>query len=213
MTDKYCGVLRWLYDWQTLITGFLALAAAYVAARPIWQQLRLSARDTLTGRVAAMESRRSRTRELTREVTGAFLHQLGVFDDGELGEVKMGWAFSAQQCVDAVIDALTEHQETSLDGERVNDKRDAAIQACKRLSNCLSDIHVPDSIDFSGFEEPPEEERAPAIERATRAKADLCESISAVSAAANDLDRAFLTKMGELREQIRSADRILIPDN
>jgi hypothetical protein len=103
-------------------------------------------------------------------VTGAFLQQLGVEHDNELREVNRHWAFSAQQEVDGFAEVLTKHQEASLDGGRVNDKRSAVIQACKDLSECLCDIHGPDSVDFGGFEEPPEEELAPAIERATRAR-------------------------------------------
>lgn len=59
---------EFFYAWQTLITGLLALLAAYLAGRPVWRQLTslqiqsaLMERETLTTRVAAIESRRDIT--------------------------------------------------------------------------------------------------------------------------------------------------------
>ena len=36
------GLSQFIYDYQTLLTGMAALAAAYIAAKPVWRQLRLT---------------------------------------------------------------------------------------------------------------------------------------------------------------------------
>ena len=79
------GIVKWLYDWQQLISGFLALAAAGVAAALVWKQLAdmrrqataaerqalLATDDLLTRRMAAISQVSAEIRAFTRYITTA----------------------------------------------------------------------------------------------------------------------------------------------
>lgn len=209
MTCEYTGILKWLYDWQTGIAGLLALTAAFVAARPVWRQLTLSARDTLVGRVSNMESKRDTTRQLMTSITTEFISQLNPNDEDRKLNPHPEWASEAQNTVARVVATLTNHQETSLDGELIDSKRKAVIQECTPLSDCLSEIHAPYSVDFGGFEAPAEEEQPAYTERGHRAERALGNHISAVAKAADDLDGAFMVGLKQLRERLRRNDASL----
>src|ERR1700680_3969479 len=140
-----------LYDWQTLITGVLALAAAIVAALLLWRQLKslqvqsaMMERTTLDMRVAAIVSRRDATSQKMKSITAEFMARLHPNDDGEgPRDINTEWAFQAEQIVNGVVALLIAHQETSLDGELIDARRKVAIQQAQTLSDCLSKIHIP----------------------------------------------------------------------
>jgi hypothetical protein len=211
-------IYEWVRDWQTLITGLLALLAAYFAARPVWRQLTslqiqsaLMERDTLITRVAAIESRRDIAREkieaITRRLTG------GMFVSEDNLDINPAWAEDAEPLVNAVVAILTAHQEASLDGELIDTKRRAVIQHAKELSGCLSDIHAPYSQDFHSPDleinltnEQIADAEAKADAAAARAKHNLSQRISAVRKSGDELDVAFKTSLGQLRARIRQID-------
>jgi hypothetical protein len=209
MTCEYTGILKWLYNWQTLIAGLLALGAAWLAARPVWRQLTLSARETLVMRVSAMESKQDTTRRLMASITAEFMSHLGPpYGDDRGLDPHPEWASEAENRVDSVVETLTTHQETSLDGELVDSKRKDIIQECGALSRCLSKIHAPYSIDFGGFEAPPEGERQAFEERGHLAARELESHTSAVARRANELDGAFLATLKQLRKRIQGIDNL-----
>ena len=207
MTCEYSGIFKYLYDWQSLIAGLIALIAAYVAARPVWRQLMLSARDTLIGRVAAIESKQVTTRELMTNVINAFMSQLRPYGKGQEPVPHPEWALAAQSTVGQVVTTLTANQESSLDGELIDNKRKAAISAWKALLGCLYDIHAPDTVDFGGPDAPTEQEQPAFEERGRRAAKELKNRISAATEAAHELDAAFLAVLKQLRQRIKTIDR------
>ena len=214
----WAAIYEWVRDWQAFITGLLALLAAYIAARPVWRQLTslriqsaVMVRETLTTRVAAIKSRRDITREKIEAITRGLTS--GMFVSDEDVDYPDPWAGEAEPRVDAVVAALTAHQEASLDGELIDTKRRAVIQQAKELSGCLSDIHAPYSLDILSPDpemglsmEQIDAAEAQANEAAAWAKGNLLQRISAVRKSGDELDLAFKTSLDRLRARIRQID-------
>jgi hypothetical protein len=134
--DWLACLVGWAYDWQTLITGALAILAAWIAARPGWRQLKslqlqseATARETLITRVTAMESRRETTRHKMQHIKDEFSHY-----DELLEDINPHAAFSLEGVVDAATAFLIGHQEASLDGEVIDTARQAVLQQTKAAS-------------------------------------------------------------------------------
>ena len=197
----------WAYDWQTLITGVLAIFAAWLAARPVWHQLEAAARGMLIMRTTAIDLRRETThrevQHITDEFNAYFRHDAEPQEEGINSEA----AFSLELVVDAVASTLIGHQETSLDGEVIDTARKAVIQRAKALSACLDDIHRPNSMDDGDLTK---EQFAALVEASKRARAHLLSRISTLGKSADELDAAFETSLAELRRRIRRIDNKLL---
>lgn len=221
MSSDYTGIWKLIYDWQTLITGVLAVIGALIAARLVWRQLRsmeiqsaLMVRDTLVTRVATIETRRDTTHQKMRTITAEFMGRLHPYDDGEgPPDINPIWADEAEQITDGVVSFLAAHQETSLDGELIDAKRKVAIQQAKALSDCLNKISAPTRADLAGPELGLTEEDIAAIqEDGAHAERDLESHISAVAKGADDLDAVFETRLKQLRSRLRRIDALSISD-
>jgi hypothetical protein len=213
-----CGVGKLFYEWQTLVTGLLALLAAYIAARPVWRQItslqiqsEVMARETLIMRVTAIESRRDATRKKIESITHEFLRAIYPYGECADPNINTEWAFEAEKIVDTIVVALIAHQETSLDGELIDTKRSAAIEQAKELSDCLSEIHAPYSCDLHDPElNLTEEQIAAATAASPRAEGHLEECISAVRTSGAELDAAFKVTLEQLRGRIRQIDVVVV---
>lgn len=171
----------------------------------------MAARETFIMRVAAMELRRDKTREIMQRITTEFMARLHPipYDDGGEPDIHPEWAFTAEQVVGRVIDTLTLHQEASFDGQLIDTKRKAAVEHCKALSESLSKIHRPHSSEQSG----PDWNLTDAEWEAVRAEGKLAEKnledrISIVTKSRDDLDAAFETGLEQLRNRIRRIDAL-----
>jgi hypothetical protein len=219
LPSEYAEAWKLLYDWQTLITGVMALVAAGIGAWLVWRQIRslevqsaVMTRETLVMRVAATESRREVTRQKMRSITAEFTARL--YDEGEVPpDINPYWAHEAEQITNGVVADLITHQETSLDGESIDAKRKAAIQQARMLSDCLSKIHIPYSADLEGPDwHLTTDEIAAVTEDGARAEKNLEDHISVVSKSADDLDGAFRAGLNQLRSRIRRIDALVIHD-
>lgn len=79
----------WLYNWQTLITGFMALVAAFVALQPVRKQLKLMraqnnvmVRDTIGQMITQLDQHRASLDEITdktvSEISSSLYAQAGM---------------------------------------------------------------------------------------------------------------------------------------
>jgi hypothetical protein len=132
-------------------------------------------------------------------------------DDNDI-DIDPAWANDAEPRVDAVVAALTVHQEASLDGALIDTKRRAVIQQARELSVCLSDIHTPysqnprDYPELNLTKEQIADAEAAADNAASRAEGNLLQRISAVRKSGDELDVAFKTSLDQLRARIRQID-------
>jgi hypothetical protein len=221
LPSEYAGAWKLLYDWQTLITGVMALVAAGVAAWLVWRQIRslevqsaVMGRETLVMRVAAIESRREITRQKMSSITTEFMARLHPYEDGgEPPDINTEWAHEAEQIANGVVAVLIAHQDTSLDGESIDAKRKATIQQAKMLSDCLSKIHTPYSADLEDPDWNLTTDEITAVkEDGARAEKNLEDHISVVSKSAGDLDAAFRAGLNQLRSRIRRIDALVTHD-
>ena len=202
--------------WQTLITGLLAIFAAYLAARPGWQQLdalKLQTatlrREVLINRVNSTQRRQEKTREIIETITADFSnHYLDA--EGEPIDVDPEWAFWAEGIVDDKIEVLLAQQETSFDGQEIDVARSIVVSFAQDLSICLSTIRRPFSHELADPEwQLDEAEIAKALKAAKHAKTELGSKVWHVRDSANKLHRAYLLTLSELRTQIREIDELL----
>jgi hypothetical protein len=216
MAADYVGSWKILYDWQTLITGALAVLAAWVAARPVWEQLKtlqvqseVMARDTLITRVATLELRRDATKTHLTSITSDCMRGLHGYDDDRV-DIHPEWAHDAEQIVDRVIGTLISQQEASLDGELIDLRRNVTIKLVKELSGCLSAIHTPESHDLHDPElNLTEGDIAAAVAAATAAEGNLESCIAAVAKSGDDLDAAYKVGLERLRDRIRRINSLV----
>ena len=212
--DWLACLAGWAYDWQTLITGVLAILAALIAARPVWRQLTIlqlqseaAARETLIMRVAAINSRRETTRREVQHITDEFIAYSRDDETPVEEDLNSEAAMSLEAVVRAVTSILISHQETSFDGEMIDTARKAAIQRAKALEACLNAIHTPNSIDDYYLTR---DQVAELVEASERARKHLQSRISALGKSAEELDTAFEASLEQLRMRIRRIDMLLL---
>ena len=153
------------------------------------------------------QTRRDTTRKKIESITRDFTREIYPYEHAIDREINEMGAFEAQKTADEVVAALTVHQETSLDGELIDTKRNAAIQQAKELSDCLSQIHAPDSFDLHDPDwNLTEEQIAAIIAAAPRAERELEQRISAMRKSGDELDAAFHSSVEQLRGRIRQID-------
>ena len=79
-TNVWNVIASLIYEYQTLLTGVIAIGAAYYAGRPVWQQLeatnlqsRIMLRDTLASRLREAQVRYQRVaKDLQGKLMDAF---------------------------------------------------------------------------------------------------------------------------------------------
>lgn len=205
---NYTGVIGYIYDFQTLITGVAAVGAALWATRFGRRQTRLATRDLLINRTNSIAMRRNEISKLMQEVRNMERH-LRPWED-EIVEPTAIWAHDAHQTIGLIVATLQVQQDTSLDGRTIDVKRKNLIASCDLLSACLADIHAVQSVDFGGFEEPPLSAK-PAYEgRATKAADELKSRLSEVLDHAAKLDEASDARLAEVRRELQKLERFAL---
>jgi hypothetical protein len=208
-TALWCVV----YDFQTLLTGLVAIGVAILAGIPVWRQLRdsnlqtrISHRETLANllrdslrRYARVDKSISAPLSLARRVT--------IDPDGEAIEISTEDAHGVGQMLHGVLDwylvvlADTEHGDI--------EKRKPALKAAlEDLAETLDDAHWADINDQDqDGERIPDEKWVEIVARCAEAKLEAADKVATVGTAYGDLREAqgAWTKM--LRTQIAKLDQ------
>ena len=224
---EYSGFLKVVYEWQTLVgavlAGALALLAAFLAAWPVWRQLKalkvqsaVLSRDVLTTRLRALEARRNATREKIGSVTGAFMEIRQPYEEeGDAPDITPHWAFKTEHMADELKGFLAAHQDSSLDGVHIDAARKAVMLAVEELARCLYQIHAPYSLDLHAADlnltDSQIENAEEGVEKdADNAKVELEAKRSTVSKSAGELDTAFASALLQLRSRISLIDDLVV---
>jgi hypothetical protein len=110
-----------LREQGSFVAGILALLAAFIAALPMWRQLKvlkvqtaLARREALVARLNALASRREVARQALAKITTDF--RARIYPDGGDGEPDINpyWAFDAEKMVGDVVATLTSQQKEAL---------------------------------------------------------------------------------------------------
>lgn len=207
-----------IYDFQTLITGFVALLAAFITLRPARKQLQkmniqssVMAREVIAERIREAETRKAALKAKLEEITQWFYRDLFPGDPEAEPRLSEEWAFNAEQTVDVIIRYLQGDARNHNDTAPLKRQHDLVIAAAKSLGACLCEIHTPASTDLDDPEYDLSEERIAEIQDASvAARGRLVDLIGAVQRNAEALSAALETRLVTLREVIRRIDDLIV---
>lgn len=146
------GASQFIYDYQTLLTGVAALAAAYIAAKPVWRQLRLTqtqANGVMREMLLQRQSEVNKAAEALTEHVKKPLNELGqalFWPDGEAALLDEHHAFHHDQSISRAVGWLrldSQHRHSSM----VEAALQRLIPQIDHLLNVLDDIHRPAHTD------------------------------------------------------------------
>lgn len=219
-------IARWLadaiailQDWQTLVVGILALAAAWWAARPVYRQLRetetqsnATLRDVLVPRVAELERHKERALAPSREAVTNLVREFHEMDEAELTAFKEEAAFDHWQMVRSAADDFKEFRVWRFDVPSIESLKEPVAVALAHLTDRLDDIHRPASTDQEGENYAYTDQEWEAIkQRGLAARLVLPETIGEWREASDALTKAYDDEAGKLRRRIVELDRALLP--
>ncbi len=207
-----------IYDFQTLITGFVALLAAFITLRPARKQLQkmniqssVMAREVIAERIREAETRKAALNAKLEEITQWFYRDLLPGDPEAEPRINEEWAFNAEQTVDTIIRYLQGDARKHNDPVSLKHQHDHVVAAAKSLSACLCEIHRPASMDPNDPEYELSDEQIAEIEDASvAARGRLVDLIGAVQRNADALSAALETRLSTLREVIRRIDDLIV---
>ncbi|ALR21884.1 hypothetical protein [Sphingobium baderi] len=213
MTYWDCFV-HWLDKWQTLITGALALGAAFYAGRPVYRQLALMraqnnvmVRETIGDMILQLDTHRNRVGEITAKRLTDVHSAIYRFDN--YGETKGIDEWASQQHsefigADSELKALFIQ---SHDVEAIEVQKAALLAAVDAFSGVLWDIYAPHyAFMFPEDCNWSDAEHASAVARSSEAEKELDSNASAVSAAVRQLYEAYAEQRAGLVRRLRVID-------
>lgn len=208
----WTGAGTFIYQYQTLVTGLLAIGAAYYGAAPVWRQLRdsnlqtrIMHRETLAVRLREAEERAGR---VAKAIDDPLWRAQEVTSDpaGEPVEIGEHDAHGVEQMILGRLDWYLVTLEGTED-TRVEEAKAALKAALKDLTDTLSDVHWPAHNDQSGEDySMTDEEWAEVLRKAEEGKKLAGEKVSAAWTANRALKAAQEAWIKELRQQIARLD-------
>ena len=206
-----------VHDYQTLIAGALAIAAAYIAARPVWQQLdRMSVqtgttlRDFLAERVRALMGRRKWLSDQIDPFRAEVAQRMYEMRELEAG-LNIEWVFQHAQMTAEVKAKLQRYQRDQRDPPAMAACLAGVTESLSVLEATLDDIHRPHSSDQSGEDYCLTDQQWAEIGEAGQVADDrLVTEVAAFEKAAKGLEEAISQELSLLRDRLRSADEALI---
>jgi hypothetical protein len=213
------AVGQWIYDFQTLITGVLAIGAAYYATRPVWRQLkdsnlqtRIMHRETLAVQLREAEERAARVAKAIDDPLW-LAGQLTSDPEGEPIKIGEEDAHGVEQKIRGRLDwylvTLRDTEDTKIEEAKATLK--AALDS---LTDTLSDVYWPAANDQSGEDYSLSDEKwAEMLRKAEASKTLAAEKVSAAWGANRALKAAQEAWIHHLRQQIARQDIGIARDN
>jgi hypothetical protein len=210
------GLWQFIYNYQTLLTGAAALAAAYIAARPVWKQLKLTQtqaegvlRDMLLQRQAEVDN-----------AYAALAHQVGkplndlsadlLWPDGEAVRLDEHQAFNHAQAIWSAISsqrADTEHRNSAT----VEATKGRLIELVDALHSVLDHIHRPASTNQHDEDHDFSDEEWAAIEaRGEAAKDEVQDALVPAQNALSETFKALELEKEAIKGRLKKLDEALL---
>lgn len=216
------GLCLFVYNYQTLLTGLIALVAALIAVAPVVRQLSLSrlqsaimTRDVLGKRLSETEARRTRAAAALQKVTVDF--ERDIYSDDPEGEPKIGaeWAFYAEQTLETLLDKMRQRRESQVDPEEINVELDLIIAGVVALIPSLSDISAParqpwDDPDLHLSEQEEKDAAAEADAAAAIAEKAIPDALIELKRRARALDLSYMRVIEKMRGRVRQLDDFIL---
>ena len=202
-----------VYDFQTLLTGAIAVLVALLALIPVWRQLRdsnlqtrISRRETLASMLRTGLRRFAKVEESLKEPLGAAIR--ATMDPiGEAEEIDAETAHYLEQMFSGVIDwYLVVLAETEI--PEIEARKSELKTALDALVETLGDAHWADHNDQQQDEVYIDDDKwAEIVKRCAEAKVEAAEKVSGVMAAHTALKETQQDCVRSLRHQIAKLDR------
>jgi hypothetical protein len=218
VSSQSCGACRFIYNYQTLITGVLALTAAAIASVPVFAQVRMAraqsavmTREVLIQRLRNVGARQRMVAGIVSAITDDFTRAIYPDSDGGEADIHPEWANNAGQEVHFAVAKLKKIQRSRVDPAEINSERENLILVAEKLAECLNYIPVPGEAPWEDgelgmSEEEQANEEAKADAQAKSAEGELTGKIVAVKRAGKLLDDAYTNLLEALRTQLRRID-------
>lgn len=221
-TDPVC---MFVYNYQSLVAGVLAVGAAILALLPVYGQLELTrlqsaimTREVLVKRLKETEGRRARAKSDLEKITVEF--DRDIYQGNPEGDPNIGyeWAFNAEQIVEDVVRKFRRHQASRVDPKSVNIALGSVIAAAEALAICLDRIHTPARQPWDDPELGLSAEEMKAAEVAADAEAKIAEKelptkLSGLSKIASKVENAYIAVVERLRTRIRDLDDFILSED
>lgn len=201
-----------LYDYQSLAAGLLAILAAWIAAKPVWKQLRdtslqamIAQRETIVGIKKDAERRFAKVEKVIAEPFRN-LSRLTTDPVGEMIEIGPHDAFGVggqlQGVLDWYLETLRETESPAIEAEK-----DKLRDALGKLERALNDVHWIDHNDQHGDDYSLTDEEWEEVKRRNvEAPAKVYEHFGTANQAMRDLKEAQSAWLETLRALIAQLD-------
>jgi hypothetical protein len=223
-SSQSCGTCHFIFNYQTLIAGILALMAAFIASALVFEQVRVArvqsavmTRDVLKQRLRTVGARQRVVAAIVSSITRDF--NVAIYPDPE-GEADINplWAHGAEQEVSRAVTKLRRIQKSRSDPAEINAERENLILVAEELGECLYVIPIPAIAPWDDDESAMSaEEKAAALAEAEAcaktAESELPGKIAAVKREGKLLDDAYLKLLEALRTQLRRIDDSILEGN
>jgi len=209
------GIGTFIYDYQTLIAGGLALAAAYLAAKPVWRQLALTQtqsngvlREMLLHRQVEVQQARAALMENVGSKLFDLEHLLGWEDEAE--PISEHDAFGNDQILSQSISWLRTGYHWR-DRSQVEAARVELIGKIDALLQTLEAIHAPAHTDQHDEDHSiSDEDWVAFLARGESAKGEVGGSVGAARAAFNSLLQEMESEAEALKERLTKVNEALL---
>ncbi len=206
-----------LYRWQTLITGVLALVAAFVALRPVYGQLKLMReqnkvmlRTTISDMMVGLDRDLAFTHEILNERFSRIAQDLGYFEDHGDPPSIAEWASERHGDIRSVIRELKESFFRNRDVMPIEENKGDLILALDDLSECLDAIYTPHWHWIHPDHEWTEDEEKEAFANAKKSEDEVRDKVRRVAVAATRLSAAREGQRAVYSHRLREIDDTLL---
>jgi hypothetical protein len=220
-------VTDWLYrawavaepivrDYQTLIAGFAAIFAAWMAALPVWRQLR--AMDVQTSMV--LRAFLIDQIDIARQRREWFAGRLDKFGSdttsqtycyGEPVTIHPEWANEHEQEADRLLENITRFKGGRHDSSEIQHAIDEVFTRLMAVRDALDDIHRPYSMEQHDVDHSFTDEQWAAIGRkGAKSEEDIHALTTDFRDAARKLDILFETEINRLLARVGQIDRVTL---
>jgi hypothetical protein len=212
------GLGKFIYDFQTLLGVFAAILAAYIAARPVWRQLKLTQtqadgvlRDMLLKReveidkaVAAISEHVGKPlSDLSRTTYGLSDEPIDLSEEG---------AHHSEQTVSGAVRWLR-LDPSERDSAAVETAKRELVEELDKLTDILGHIHTPASQQQHDEDHSFTDEQWAAIEaRGQAAKGEVPDALSAAQRALRAVFQAVASERAKLKQRLKKLNAALIDD-
>lgn len=201
-----------VYDFQTLITGLVAIGAAYYAARPVWRQLadsnlqtKIQHRETLASLMREAQDRFGRVHKSVADPL-VELDRLTVDPVGNAEAIGAEDAFAIEQRLQGELDWYLVGLRAT-EAETIETAKVALKEAMDDLLRTLNDVHwIVHNEQHDEDHSIPDAEWAEIVQRSEKAELLVSEKGAAVRTAMRALEAAQRQWTADLRARIAKLD-------